>query len=172
MTPEQRRVLELTYKNFVRAGAKLNDADKARLKAILERLAGLSTQFSQNVLADESSWLLLLDESDLDGLSPDFRAGAARIAAERGSPGKYGVTLSRSSVEVFLQSSTRRDLRETVFRAWASRGENAAARPTTARSSAKSCSCAKSARSCSASTVSPLSNSTTPWRRRRPPCAN
>lgn len=127
LTSEQRRVLELTYKNFVRAGAKLNDADKARLKAILERLAGLSTQFSQNVLADESSWLLLLDESDLDGLSPDFRAGAARIAAERGSPGRYGVTLSRSSAEVFLQSSTRRDLRETVFRAWASRGENAGA---------------------------------------------
>lgn len=127
LSPEQRRVLELTYKNFVRAGAKLKDADKARLKAILERLAGLSTQFSQNVLADESSWLLLLDETDLDGLSPDFRAAAARIAAERGSPGKYGVTLSRSSAEVFLQSSTRRDLRETVFRAWASRGENAGA---------------------------------------------
>ncbi|WP_442756408.1 M3 family metallopeptidase [Methylocystis sp. JAN1] len=124
LTPEQSRVLELTYKNFIRAGAKLNDADKARMTAILERLAGLSTRFSQNVLADESSWLLLLDESDLDGLSADFRAAAARIAAERGSPGKYAVTLARSSAEIFLQSSERRDLREIVFKAWASRGEN------------------------------------------------
>ncbi|QGM98079.1 M3 family metallopeptidase [Methylocystis parvus] len=124
LSPEQRRVLELTYKNFIRAGAKLNDADKARMKKILERLAGLSTQFSQNVLADESSWVLFLEESDLDGLSPDFRAAAARIAAERGAPGKYAVTLARSSAEIFLQSSTRRDLREIVFRAWASRGEN------------------------------------------------
>jgi peptidyl-dipeptidase Dcp len=123
-TPEQRRVLELTYKNFVRAGAKLNDNDKARLKTIMERLAELSTRFSQNVLADESSWLLLLEEDDLDGLSADFRAAAAQIAAERGAPGKYAVTLARSSAETFLQTSTRRDLREIVFRAWASRGEN------------------------------------------------
>ncbi|WP_424363408.1 M3 family metallopeptidase [Methylocystis parvus] len=124
LAPEQARVLELTYKNFVRAGAKLNETDKARMTEILERLAGLSTRFSQNVLADESSWLLLLDESDLDGLSADFRAAAARVAAERGSPGKYAVTLARSSAEIFLQSSERRDLREIVFRAWASRGEN------------------------------------------------
>ncbi|MBL1256451.1 M3 family metallopeptidase [Methylocystis sp. Sn-Cys] len=124
LTPEQRRVLELTYKNFVRAGARLNDEDKARLKSIMERLAELSTRFSQNVLADESSWLLLLDENDLDGLSADFRAAAAQIAADRGAPGKYAVTLARSSAETFLQTSTRRDLRETVFRAWASRGEN------------------------------------------------
>jgi peptidyl-dipeptidase Dcp len=124
LTPEQARVLELTYKNFIRAGARLNDADKARMKAILERLAGLSTRFSQNVLADEASWLLLIEEGDLDGLSADFRAAAARIAAERGASGKYAVTLARSSAEIFLQSAERRDLRETVFRAWASRGES------------------------------------------------
>ncbi len=124
LTAEQRRVLELTYKNFVRAGARLGPEDKARMTSILERLAGLSTRFSQNVLADESSWVLFLEEGDLDGLSPDFRAAAARIAAERGAPGKYAVTLARSSAEIFLQSSERRDLREIVFRAWASRGEN------------------------------------------------
>jgi peptidyl-dipeptidase Dcp len=123
LTPEQRRVLELAYKNFVRAGAKLGEAEKARLKTIMERLAELSTRFSQNVLADESSWLLLLDEDDLDGLSADFRAAAAQTAAQRGAPGKYAVTLARSSAETFLQTSRRRDLREIVFRAWASRGE-------------------------------------------------
>jgi peptidyl-dipeptidase Dcp len=124
LTPEQKRVLELAYKNFIRAGARLNEEDKRRMAAILERLAGLSTRFSQNVLADESSWLLLLEEGDLDGLSDDFRAAAARIANERGAPGKFAVTLARSSAEIFLQSSGRRDLREIVFRAWANRGEN------------------------------------------------
>ncbi len=124
LTPEQLRVLELTYKNFVRAGAKLDEGRQERLKAILERLATLSTQFSQNVLADESSWLLLLEENDLDGLSADFRAAAARLAIERGAPGKYAVSLARSSAETFLQSSARRDLRETVYRAWTRRGEN------------------------------------------------
>ncbi len=124
LTDEQRRVLELTHKNFVRAGAQLDAAQKDRLKAIQERLAALSTQFSQNILADESDWLLLLDESDLDGLSADFRAAAGRTATERGAPGKYAVTLARSSAETFLQSSTRRDLREAVYRAWISRGEN------------------------------------------------
>jgi peptidyl-dipeptidase Dcp len=124
LSSEQLRVLELTHKNFVRAGARLDEEDKQRLSVILERLASLSTQFSQNVLSDESSYLLLLDEGDLDGLSADFRAAAARQAAERGAPGKYAVTLARSSAETFLQSSTRRDLREAVYRAWTRRGEN------------------------------------------------
>lgn len=124
LTPEQARVLELVHKNFVRAGAKLGEAEKERLAAIMERLAVLSTQFSQNVLADESSYLLLLDETDLEGLSPDFRSAAARLAADRGAAGRYAVTLARSSAEPFLQSSARRDLREAVFRAWASRGES------------------------------------------------
>lgn len=124
LSAEQLRVLDLTHKNFVRAGAQLNPEEKERLKTIMERLATLATRFSQNVLADESSWLLLLDESDLDGLSADFRAAAARLAAERDAPGKFAVTLSRSSAETFLQSSARRDLRETVYRAWARRGEN------------------------------------------------
>jgi peptidyl-dipeptidase Dcp len=124
LTPERRRVLELTHKNFIRAGARLDEEGKKRLAAILERLARLATQFSQNVLADEASYLLLLEEADLDGLSADFRAAAARLAAERGAPGKYAVTLARSSAETFLQSADRRDLRETVYRAWISRGEN------------------------------------------------
>jgi peptidyl-dipeptidase Dcp len=124
LTPEQRRVLELTHKKFVRAGARLDDRDKERLASLLERLADLATKFAQNVLADEAAYALLLDEDDLDGLSDDFRAAAAQAAAERGAPGKYAVTLARSSVETFLQSSERRDLREAVFCAFISRGES------------------------------------------------
>ncbi|HEY8066998.1 MAG TPA: M3 family metallopeptidase [Methylosinus sp.] len=127
LTPEQARVLELTHKRFLRAGAKLDEDAKRRMAEISERLAKLTTSFAQNVLADEADYLLLLEETDLDGLSDDFRAAAAQVAGERGAPGKYAVTLSRSSVEIFLQSSTRRDLRDIAFRAWASRGENGGA---------------------------------------------
>jgi peptidyl-dipeptidase Dcp len=121
---EQARVLERYHLNFTRTGAGLAADRKARLAEISERLASLGAQFGQNVLADEKAFLLLLEAGDLAGL-PDFLVkGAARTAAERGHPGKYGITLSRSSIEPFLQFSARRDLREKAFRAWAARGEN------------------------------------------------
>ena len=99
-------------------------ASKQRLAAINERLASLGTSFSQNVLADEQSYALVLDgEADLAGL-PDFLRAAAREAAEeRGLAGKHVITLARSSVEPFLQFSARRDLREKAFRAWIARGD-------------------------------------------------
>jgi peptidyl-dipeptidase Dcp len=127
LSAEQARVLERYHLNFTRAGAGLPPETKARLAAISERLATLGAQFGQNVLADEKDWLLLLDKDDLNGLPDFFIASAARLAAERGHAGKYAVTLSRSSIEPFLQFSTRRDLRETAFRAWAARGENGGA---------------------------------------------
>ncbi len=66
-------------------------------------------------------------EGDLAGL-PDFARAAARaVAQERGAPGKYAITLARSSCESFLQFSTRRDLREKIFQAWIKRGENGGA---------------------------------------------
>ena len=98
-----------------------------RLAAINERLASLGTQFGQNVLADEKSFAMVLEEGDLAGL-PDFARAAARAAAEeRGHPGKYAITLARSSIETFLQFSSRRDLREKAFQAWIARGENGGA---------------------------------------------
>ena len=101
-----------------RAGA------KQRLKEIGERLASLGTAFGQNVLADEQSYVMPLGEDDLAGL-PDFARAAARGAAEeRGLKGQHAVTLSRSSVEPFLQFSARRELREKAFRAWIARGDN------------------------------------------------
>jgi peptidyl-dipeptidase Dcp len=121
---EQARVLDRYHTRFVRAGAGVEQEVQDRLAAINERLASLGTQFSQNVLADEKSFTMVLEESDLAGL-PDFARAAAHAAAEeRGQPGKYVITLARSSVETFLQFSSRRDLREKAFQAWTRRGEN------------------------------------------------
>src|SRR4029077_14995442 len=127
LNAEQARVLERYHTRFVRAGAALEKPAQERLAAINERLASLGTQFGQNVLADEKSFVMLLDEGDLAGL-PDFTRAAARAAAEeRGQPGKYAITLARSSIESFLQFSSRRDLREKAFQAWIRRGENGGA---------------------------------------------
>ena len=124
LSQEQARVLDRYNTRFVRAGAALEKPSQDRLAAINEQLATLGTQFGQNVLADEKSYALMLAEGDLEGL-PDFARAAARAAAEeRGQPGKYAITLARSSCESFLQFSARRDLREKVFNAWIKRGEN------------------------------------------------
>lgn len=125
LNAEQARLLERSYKGFIRSGAKLNPEDKKRLAAINERLAGLGTQFSQNVLKDESSYALFIeDEAGLAGLPEFVKAAMARAAADRGKPGQHAVTLSRSIIEPFLTFSTRRDLREEAFIAWSKRGEN------------------------------------------------
>ncbi len=122
---EQTRVLERHWKGFVKSGAKLPKPEQETLAGINEKLAGLSTQFGQNVLADEKGWALILSEGpELEGL-PDFLKDAmASAARERGEDGKYAVTLSRSIIEPFLTFSERRDLREQAFKAWVARGEN------------------------------------------------
>ena len=123
LSPEQLRVLMLTHRGFVRAGAALEGPDDSRMKAIKSRLAVLGTQFSQNLLADERSWYLPLGENDLKGL-PDFVIDAARSAGlEKKSTGPV-ITLSRSLIVPFLQFSPRRDLREKAFLAWQARGAN------------------------------------------------
>ncbi len=120
---EQARVLDLTIEDFIRGGARLAAADKDRLGAIIERLAVLGTTFSQNVLADESGYELVLEgEDDLAGLPQGVRDAAAQAAAERGHPGGHAITLSRSLVVPFLQFSSRRDLRDKAYGAWISRG--------------------------------------------------
>mgnify|MGYP000182746837 CR=1 FL=1 len=123
LTAEQLRVLELTRRGFVRAGAQLEGADFDRLKEVKERLAVIGTQFTQNLLADERSWFMPLEESDLEGL-PDFVIDAARAAGEEKEAGGPVITLSRSLITPFLQFSPRRDLREKAFLAWQSRGAN------------------------------------------------
>ena len=122
---EQFRLLERYHKNFVRAGARLEARDKRRMGEINERLAILGTAFAQNILSDEQAYRLVLDgDNDLAGLPEFARAAAARTAADLGMAGKHIVTLARSSIEPFLQFSTRRDLREVAFKAWTKRGEN------------------------------------------------
>ncbi|MBT8477058.1 MAG: M3 family metallopeptidase, partial [Alphaproteobacteria bacterium] len=123
LTDEQQRVLMLTRRGFVRSGAQLEGDARERLKAVKERLAVLGTQFSQNLLADESDWAMPLDEADLAGLPP-FLVDAARSAGEERKADGPVVTLSRSLVVPFLQFSPRRDLREKAYRAWTSRGAN------------------------------------------------
>jgi peptidyl-dipeptidase Dcp len=124
LTPEQFRLLERTYTRFRRAGAGLDEAAKTRMAEINERLAHLGTSFSHHLLGDEQDWYLELGEADRDGLSDTFIAAAAAAASERGMAGKAIVTLSRSSVEPFLKSATRRDLREKVYKAFIARGDN------------------------------------------------
>ena len=122
LAEDQMRLLERHHLRFVRAGVRLGPDQKARMATISERLATLHTLFGQNVLHDEREWRLVLDEADLDGLPGFARAAAAQAAAERELPGRYVVTLARSSIEPFLTFSSRRDLRRTAHQAWTARG--------------------------------------------------
>lgn len=124
LTQEQARVLMLTHRSFVRAGAALDKAGSDRMAAVKSRLASLGTLFTQNLLADERDWTMPLD--DMTGL-PDFVVDAARAAGEeRGLPGPV-VTLNRSLIVPFLQYSARRDLRQRAYEAWVARGANGGA---------------------------------------------
>jgi len=124
LTGEQMRLLERTYTRFHRAGAGLSEEAKKRMAEINERLAHLGTSFSHHLLGDEQEWFMELGEDDRAGLSDSFMAAASAAAEERGFAGKAIVTLSRSSVEPFLKSSERRDLREKVYKAFIARGDN------------------------------------------------
>ncbi|MER8768605.1 M3 family metallopeptidase [Mesorhizobium sp. M0960] len=124
---ETLRVLEKTWKNFVRSGAKLDAEGKKRLASINEELSSLGTNFGQNLLADEREWALFLDEADLAGLPEFLKSSMAEAAEMRGQKGRYAVTLSRSIYEPFSTFSERRDLRETAFRAFIMRGQNGGA---------------------------------------------
>ncbi len=123
LTDEQQRLLYLTRRGFVRAGAQLEGPASDRLKEIKSRLATLGTEFTQNLLADERDWTMPLTEDQMTGL-PDFVRSAARAAGGEDGP---VITLSRSLIVPFLQFSDRRDLRETAWRAWTSRGANGGA---------------------------------------------
>jgi peptidyl-dipeptidase Dcp len=124
LTGEQKRLVWLKYTTFAREGARLDEAAKEKLSAINQRLAALYTQFSQNVLADENTATLLDQEADLAGLPESLRAAAAEAARERGQAGKWAIVNTRSSVDPFLSYSSRRDLREKVWRAFTRRGDN------------------------------------------------
>ena len=138
LAPQDLRLLERVHLDFVRAGAQLTGEARQRYGAVVQELAAECTTFSQNVLADENSFLLeLKTESDLAGL-PEFMREATRAAAAQRSLGEnsHAVTLSPSLTEPFLSFSARRDLRETVWRERSLRGAHQGAtdnRPVAAR---------------------------------------
>ena len=121
LLPEQHRLLEKIYRDYTRAGASLNDKSKERMKDIKKRLSILGTQFSQNLLADESSWYLERDLED-QAVLPDFLMAAARQAADEKGVEKPIITLSRSIITPFLKFSPNRELRKKAHQAWVSRG--------------------------------------------------
>ena len=124
LTPEQNRLVETVYRNYVRYGAALGATEKARLKDLNQQLATLYTKFGQNVLADEENDALILEaEADLEGLPQSLKDAAKASAEARGQAGKWLIANTRSSMEPFLTFSSRRDLREKGWRMWAGRGD-------------------------------------------------
>ena len=125
LDPEQQRLAWAYLNRFRRAGASLAPEPRARVAAINQELSGLYTRFSQNLLADEEGHVLYLTSSDaLAGLPDELRASAAAAATERGHDGEWAITNTRSSMDPFLTWSTRRDLREQVWRSYYGRGDN------------------------------------------------
>ncbi|MBU3261457.1 M3 family metallopeptidase [Roseovarius sp. PS-C2] len=123
LSDEQARLLMLTHRRFVRAGAALDGEEDQRMRRIMARLAELGTQFTQNLLADEAEWYMELDDQAIETL-PDFLKAAAYDAGREKGLERPVITLSRALIVPFLQFSPRRDLRERAFRAWEARGAN------------------------------------------------
>ncbi|WP_431469045.1 M3 family metallopeptidase [Sphingosinithalassobacter sp. LHW66-3] len=130
LTPQQMRLLERTYRDYVTSGALLNAEQKAEISRINQELAGLYADFSQKVLADEETAIFLESQDDLAGLPESFAASLKAEAVERGQPDQWAVKNTRSSMQPFLMYSTRRDLREQVWRAYVDRGDNGGANDT------------------------------------------
>jgi len=125
LAPERAKLLEKTYKKFVRNGAALDDAKKAELRKINEEIAVLTVKFGENVLKEDNGFMLVLERpEDLAGLPPDVATSAAETAKSKGLEGKWVFTLHKPSCIPFFQYSARRDLREKLFKAFISRGDN------------------------------------------------
>ena len=123
LTPEQQRVMLLIHKDFQRRGANLCLFSKNSFGNINNRLAELETKVSQNVLADEEQALIVSDQAELQGLSPQIVASAAAEAKRRGEPGKWAFANTRSAIEPLLVFADNRALRERAFKLWTSRGD-------------------------------------------------
>ncbi len=122
---EDKRLLEETYKSFVRAGAELQGADKERLRAINERLATLSQKFGNNLLDETNNFELYIDDSnDVAGIPENLLTVAAEEAKKRGHKSGWVFTLHRPSINPFLQSCRNRDHRKTIFTGYMMRGDN------------------------------------------------
>ncbi|MFW5725686.1 MAG: M3 family metallopeptidase [Bacteroidota bacterium] len=122
LTPEQRMLLEKTYKSFSRNGANLSDADKEKIRAISRELSELSLRFNDNVLAETNGWFLhITDEKDLAGLPQSFIETAEQAAKAKDLQG-WVVTLHAPGYVPFMRYADNRQLREKVYMAYAVRG--------------------------------------------------
>jgi peptidyl-dipeptidase Dcp len=125
LTPEQGRLLEDQYKDFVRGGANLDEEKKSELRKINEELSVLSVKFGENVLKETNKFEMVIEnEADLAGLPDTAVAGAAEAASERGHEGKWVFTIHKPSMVPFLQYSEMRELREKIFKAYINKGNN------------------------------------------------
>ena len=125
LTPEQNTLLENYFLDFVRSGANLNDEDKEKLRNINEELSNLYVKFRQNHLKQTNAIALVIDkDEDLAGLPDGVVQAAAEMARARGMEGKWVFTLQKPSFIPFLTNSEKRNLRETVFKAYINRGNN------------------------------------------------
>ena len=122
---EQKKLLEETYKGFVRGGANLSEADQAKLCELNSEISMLQLTFGQNVLKETNAFQLVIDnEADLAGLPEDVKVKAAETAKEMGKEGKWIFTLHNPSVMPFLQYADNRELRKQIFEAYINRGNN------------------------------------------------
>ncbi|WP_417483501.1 M3 family metallopeptidase [Maricaulis sp.] len=124
LRPDQQRLVWLTYNSFARNGATLEGAAAERYAAISQELAQLYNTFSNNLLHDEDTYVTYISADQLSGLPESVVQAAANAAADRGREGEYAITNTRSSMDPFLTFSDERDLRETVWRTYYSRGNN------------------------------------------------
>ena len=125
LTDEEKKLLDDTYKGFVRSGAALSPDDKDKLRKINEEMSLLTVQFSENLLAETNGFKLVLDKKeDLSGLPDGLIAQAAAMAKSLNMDGKWVFTIQYPIMEAFLKSSDRRDLREKIFTAYFMKGDN------------------------------------------------
>jgi len=118
LTTEQTTLLKDTYKDFIRAGAALDEDKKSRLREISQELSTLSPSFMNNATKSSEAFEMIVDnEADLSGLPDSQIKAAAHAAAEKGHEGKYRFTLDYPSFGPFLQFADNRDLREKIWHA-------------------------------------------------------
>ena len=121
---EQMRLLEKTYKAFVRAGALLDGEQKARLKEINEELSLAAVKFGNNIRTETNNYVLMLTNEELDGLPAGVREQAREKAAQLGKKDRYAFTLHKPSLIPFLTYSSKRELREEIYKAYLNRCNN------------------------------------------------
>ena len=125
LTEEEKKLLDDTYKSFVRSGAALSVEDKAKLRKINEESSLLSVQFGQNLLAETNGFQLIIDKKeDLSGLPEGAIVQAANLAKSLNMDGKWIFTIQYPIMEQFLKYSDKRDLRQKLFTAYFMKGDN------------------------------------------------